>query len=416
MKKLLLLSVLFSSSGWCDELPDCSSKEVTDGILSNMNSQVGKIEGKTVFESITDSRPQHIDREVNKVVCASVLNAWIYPYPGTTMLPFTLVTLPFRFTVQGANGKLYYETFPQEFTADTRAAQEQARYEYKLKYDQEQAQKKAQEQQKTKIQQPTTTQSTSINKTLKVPSCSDDNALSSLRETFVDDFQDSQLKDAFYEMNLFNITEFKLINSHPDANECQGEVEWIVNPDTRPAYIPIYYTFYADGRITYYRDQFWSEIKKAESNGNSKNPTVFPKNVQPSTYAYSQSNTNQPVVQKQIEIDPNQILSKSVKIKDLDGKNKTGIGDIVLINQPYSLHVKNQSCDIVGNIVDTNAKNGEFLMRLGGSEGNTFILHNKDCQVEVFLSNEDINTVKLKGCQSYCATNSDPSVLNGKYK
>ncbi|PFF96634.1 hypothetical protein CRH02_06825 [Escherichia albertii] len=218
------------------------------------------------------------------------------------MLPLTLVTIPFRFTVQGANGKLYYETFPQEFTADTRAAQEQARYEYKLKYDQEQAQKKAQEQQKTKVQQSITTQNTST-KNLKVPSCGDDNAISSLRETFVEDFQDSQLKDAFYEMNLFNITEFKLINSHPDANECQGDVEWIVNPDKKPSYVPIYYTFYSDGKITYDRDAFWSEIKKTETSGKSKNPTVFPKNAPPSTYSYSQATVvNQPSVsQSQIK-------------------------------------------------------------------------------------------------------------------
>ncbi|WP_140429676.1 hypothetical protein [Escherichia coli] len=403
MKKLLLLTLLFPLSGWCDELPDCSSKEVTDGILSNMNSQVGKIEGKTVFESITDSRPQQIDRDVNKVVCASVLNAWIYPYPGTTMLPFTLVTLPFRFTVQGANGKLYYETFPKEFTADTRAAQEQARYQYKLKYDQEQAQKKSQGQQKTTIQQPTTTQSIST-KSLKVPSCSDDNAISSLRETFVEDFQDSQLKDAFYEMNLFSITDSVLVKAHPDANECKGEVEWIVNPDKKPAYVPIYYSFYADGRITYDRDAFWSEIKKAETAGKSKNPTVFPKNAPPSTYTYS-VNQNRSTTQKSVEM---------TKYKNLTDNKKYGSSVISLNSKDNTLQINgttnpdnpmSTTCDITGNIANEFKQNG-----------NQYDLTKGSCNVTVVIGNTE-GTVKIKGnCQDYCGVNGDPNVLNGQYK
>ncbi|EPB6712373.1 hypothetical protein ACRRGZ_003833 [Escherichia coli] len=412
MKKLLLLTFLtgICQVSWASDIPDCTSEEVTNSLINVLKQWESEGTGGNpdVYKEILESRPASVDKDVKKITCRAKVHMMTVQdnYPGY----YLDTKVPIEYTAQYLKNDVYIEFIPKEFVQSMKL---EVKSENLVKIS-DIPQSVNQKNNETPIN--TTHINSTSTKSLKVPSCSDDNAISSLRETFVEDFQDSQLKDAFYEMNLFNITEFKLINSHPNANECQGEVEWIVNPDKKPAYIPIYYTFYADGRITYYRDEFWSEIKKAESNGNSKNPTVFPKNVSPSTYAYSQSDTNQPVVQNSIELR---------KYKDLTSKNNYGGSTLTLDNKELTLTISgitdpdnprptyHTSCDISGSIKE----GGDFEYDKIG-EGSQYQLTNGSCHVKVFIndSKTEGKVEVTKGCQSYCADAGDINVLNGNYK
>lgn len=400
MKKLLLLTFLtgICQVSWASDIPDCTSEEVTNSLINVLKQWESESTGGNpdVYKEILESRPASVDKDVKKITCRAKVHMMTVQdnYPGY----YLDTKVPIEYTAQYLKNDVYIEFIPKEFVQSMKL---EVKSENLVKIS-DIPQFVNQKNNETPINT-THLNNTSI-KSSKAPSCSDDNAVSSLRETFVEDFQDSQLKDAFYEMNLFNITDSVLVKAHSDANECKGDVEWIVDPNKKPTYVPIYYTFYSDGKITYDRDAFWSGIKKAETAGKSKNPTVFPKNAPPSTYAYS-VNQSQPATQKSVEM---------IKYKNLTDNKKYGSSVISLNSKDNTLQVNgttnpdnpmSTTCDITGNIAKEFKQNG-----------NQYELTNGSCNVTVVIGNTE-GTVKIKGnCQDYCGVNGDPSVLNGQYK
>ncbi|HBA6900479.1 TPA: hypothetical protein J1W26_004494 [Escherichia coli] len=400
MKKLLLLTFLTGTCqvSWASDIPDCTSEEVTNSLINVLKQWESESTGGNpdVYKEILESRPASVDKDVKKITCRAKVHMMTVQdnYPGY----YLDTKVPIEYTAQYLKNDVYIEFSPKEFVQSMKL---EVKSENLVKIS-DIPQSVNQKNNETPIN--TTHLNNTSSKSSKAPSCSDDNAVSSLRETFVEDFQDSQLKDAFYEMNLFSITDSVLVKAHSDANECKGDVEWIVDPDKKPAYVPIYYSFYADGRITYDRDAFWSEIKKAETAGKYKNPTVFPKNTPPSKYTYS-VNQNQSATQKSVEM---------TKYKNLTDNKKYGSSVISLNSKDNTLQINgttnpdnpmSTTCDITGNIANEFKQNG-----------NQYDLTKGSCNVTVVIGNTE-GTVKIKGnCQDYCGVNGDPNVLNGQYK